>query len=108
MIQYNKIYNEDCLITMSNMEDNSIDLTLTSPPYDDLRTYNEHLTGNKTEFNGYSFPFEQIARELYRITKKVVLLFGLSETLQIKEVKQVHHLDKHCFSKNAGLIYMIP
>lgn len=70
MIQYNKIYNEDCLITMSNMEDNSIDLTLTSPPYDDLRTYNEHLTGNKTEFNGYSFPFEQIARELYRITKK--------------------------------------
>jgi site-specific DNA-methyltransferase (adenine-specific) len=70
MVQYNKIYNEDCLITMSNMEDNSIDLTLTSPPYDDLRTYNEHLTGNKTEFNGYSFPFEQIARELYRITKK--------------------------------------
>ncbi len=70
MVEYNKIYNEDCLITMSNMEDNSVDLTLTSPPYDDLRTYNEHLTGNKTEFNGYSFPFEKIAKELYRITKK--------------------------------------
>jgi site-specific DNA-methyltransferase (adenine-specific) len=70
MVEYNKIYNEDCLITMSNMGDNSVDLTLTSPPYDDLRTYNEHLTGNKTEFNGYSFPFENIAKELYRITKK--------------------------------------
>jgi site-specific DNA-methyltransferase (adenine-specific) len=70
MIEKNKIYNEDCLITMSNIEDNSIDLTLTSPPYDDLRTYNEHLSGNKTEFNGYSFPFEKIAKELYRITKK--------------------------------------
>ena len=70
MIEHNKLYNEDCLITMSKMEDNSVDLTVTSPPYDDLRTYNEHLSGNKTEFNGYSFPFELIARELYRVTKK--------------------------------------
>ncbi len=52
------------------MENNSVDLTLTSPPYDDLRTYNEHVGGNKTEFNGYSFPFEDIAKELFRITKK--------------------------------------
>ena len=36
----------------------SIDLTVTSPPYDGLRTY-----------NGYSFDFESIARELYRVTK---------------------------------------
>jgi len=40
------------------MEDNFIDLTLTSPPYDDLR-----------EYNGYSFDFEAIANELYRVTK---------------------------------------
>lgn len=70
MININTLYNEDCLITMSKMDNESVDLTLTSPPYDDLRTYNKHLSGNKTEFNGYSFPFESIARELYRITKK--------------------------------------
>jgi len=70
MIDINTLYNENCLITMSKIPDNTIDLTLTSPPYDDLRTYNKHLSGNKTEFNGYSFPFEQIARELFRITKK--------------------------------------
>ena len=70
MVNHNQLYNEDCLITMGNMEDNSVDLTLTSPPYDDLRTYNEHVGGNKTEFNGYSFPFENIARELFRVTKK--------------------------------------
>ena len=69
MIQLNTLYNEDCLITMSKMKDKSIDLTLTSPPYDDLRTYNTHLSGNKPEFNGYSFPFEDIAKELFRITK---------------------------------------
>lgn len=29
----NQIYNEDCLITMSKMEDKSIDCIITSPPY---------------------------------------------------------------------------
>lgn len=40
------------------MDADSVDLTVTSPPYDNLRTY-----------NGYSFDFENVARELYRITK---------------------------------------
>lgn len=58
-MELNKNYNENCLDTMARMEDNSIDLTVTSPPYDNLRTY-----------NGYSFNFESIAKELYRVTKK--------------------------------------
>lgn len=53
-----KILQGDCVETMSKIPDNSIDLTVTSPPYDDLRTY-----------NGYSFDFENTAKELYRITK---------------------------------------
>ncbi len=54
-----KILNGDCLDVMkNNISDNSIDLTITSPPYDDLRKY-----------NGYSFDFEGIAKELYRVTK---------------------------------------
>jgi site-specific DNA-methyltransferase (adenine-specific) len=40
------------------MPDNCIDLTVTSPPYDNLRTY-----------NGFYFNFEEVAKELYRITK---------------------------------------
>lgn len=57
-MEVNKIYNENCLDTMSRMEDCFVDLTVTSPPYDDLRTY-----------NGYSFDFENIAKELLRVTK---------------------------------------
>lgn len=68
-MELNKIYNEDCLLTLSKIEDNFIDLTVTSPPYDDLRSYNNHISGKKTEFNGYSFDFENIAKELYRTTK---------------------------------------
>jgi site-specific DNA-methyltransferase (adenine-specific) len=70
MIEINKLYNQDCLSTMQQIDDNSVDMVLTSPPYDDLRTYNKHLTGNRTEYNGYSFPFEQIAQELFRVVKK--------------------------------------
>ena len=49
----------DCLEGMRQMEAESVDLTVTSPPYDNLRTY-----------NGYCFDFENIARELYRVTKQ--------------------------------------
>lgn len=33
MIEINKIYNEDCLVTMANMLDESVDLIATDPPY---------------------------------------------------------------------------
>lgn len=55
----NKIYNEDCLKTMTKMPDGFVDLTVTSPPYDNLRNY-----------KGYSFDFMAVAKELFRITKK--------------------------------------
>jgi modification methylase len=32
-LELNKIYNEDCLVTLSKMADNSVDLVVTSPPY---------------------------------------------------------------------------
>jgi DNA modification methylase len=69
-IEENIIYNECCLQTMRRMQDNYVDLTITSPPYDDLRTYNNHIKGIKSEFNGFSFQFESIAKELFRITKQ--------------------------------------
>ncbi len=59
MIELNKIYNENCLDTMARMPDNFIDMVLTSPPYDDLRSY-----------KGYEFPVEKIIKELFRVLKK--------------------------------------
>jgi DNA modification methylase len=38
-MEINKIYNENCLDTMARMPDGFIDLTVTSPPYDNLRDY---------------------------------------------------------------------
>ncbi|HPY82470.1 MAG TPA: site-specific DNA-methyltransferase [Bacteroidales bacterium] len=57
--EINNIYNIDCLVGMQQLPSECIDLVVTSPPYDDLRNY-----------NGYSFDFEGIAGELYRVIKK--------------------------------------
>jgi site-specific DNA-methyltransferase (adenine-specific) len=55
----NKVIEGDCLEVMKNIPDKSIDMILTSPPYDNLRTYK----------GGLSWDFEGIAKELFRITK---------------------------------------
>ena len=54
----NNITHGDCLELMTGIESNSIDMVLTSPPYDNLRSY-----------KGYSFPAEPIIKELFRIVK---------------------------------------
>ena len=54
----NTIVTSDCVAFMAGLPDACVDLTVTSPPYDDLRDY-----------DGYSFEFEKIADELYRVTK---------------------------------------
>jgi len=58
MMELNKIYCESCLDTMAKMPDGFVDLTVTSPPYDNARNY-----------KGFVFPFEEIAKQLYRVTK---------------------------------------
>ena len=58
-MQINTIHNCDCVQGMKTLEDESVDLTVTSPPYDNLRKY-----------NGFDWNFEETAKELYRITKQ--------------------------------------
>jgi site-specific DNA-methyltransferase (adenine-specific) len=55
----NQIIEGNCVEIMKNFDDEVIDLTVTSPPYDDLRNY-----------KGFIFPFKDITKELFRITKK--------------------------------------
>jgi DNA modification methylase len=58
-----EIYNEDCLETMKRIPDNYIDLTVTSPPYDNLRNYN----GIVNQWNENKW--KEIIKELFRVTK---------------------------------------
>lgn len=53
-----RMYNEDCLNILKKMRAESVDLVVTSPPYDNLRTY-----------GGLSWNFEGISAELARVLK---------------------------------------
>ena len=57
-MEVNICYNENCLDTMARMEAGFVDLTVTSPPYDNLRDY-----------KGYSFDFRAVAESLFRVTR---------------------------------------
>jgi DNA modification methylase len=57
--EVDNIYCTDCVKWMQQQKEGLFDLTVTSPPYDDLRNY-----------NGYNFDFEGIAEGLYKVTKE--------------------------------------
>ena len=77
MIELNKIYNEDCLITMSKMADKSIDLVLTDPPY-----------GVNFEYDHYKDTPENLKElvnkfmpEILRVAKRALITCGNSNML---------------------------
>lgn len=83
------------------MPNDFVDLTVTSPPYDDLRNY-----------KGYSFDFENIAKELFRVTKEGGIVVWIindstidgSETLT--SCKQKIFLKEQCgFNIHDTMIY---
>lgn len=89
----------DCVEIMNGWPDNCIDLTVTSPPYDDLRNY-----------NGYSFDFPAIAAELLRVTKiggVVVWVIGdrINGGRTLTSFRQALHFQDIGFSMHDVMIY---
>lgn len=56
--ELDNIYPGECSAMMAQLPDECIDFWLTSPPYDAMRKY-----------RGFAFPFEAVARQLWRVTK---------------------------------------
>ena len=95
-----KVYKIDCLKWMKKQKREIVDLTVTSPPYDNLRSY-----------KGYSFKFEEIAKQLFRVTKKGgVLVWVIADgTIGGGETgtsfKQALYLKKCGFTLHDTMIY---
>jgi site-specific DNA-methyltransferase (adenine-specific) len=84
---------------MAQMDDGFVDLTVTSPPYDDLRTY-----------NGYTFEFEKITKELFRVTQEggiVVWVVGdkINGGFSLTGFKQALFFKKEGFKMHDIMIY---
>lgn len=96
----NSIIEGNCVEVMKSFNDDFIDLTITSPPYDDLRNY-----------KGFVFPFEEIAKELYRITKPggVVVWVVADATIEATETgtsfKQALYFKEIGFNLHDTMIF---
>ncbi len=105
MLEINKIYNMDCVEGMKLLPNECIDLTVTSPPYDNLRIYNGNI-------KQWSFEkFQAIAKELYRVTKQggvVVWVVG-DATVKGSETgtsfRQALHFKEIGFNLHDTMIY---
>ncbi len=97
----NKIICGDAAEVMQAMPSDSIDLVVTSPPYDELRDY-----------KGYSFNFEGMAKGLFRVMKKggvVVWVVG-DQTIKGDETgtsfRQVLYFKQVGFNLFDTMIYL--
>jgi len=79
----NKVFNEDCLITMSRMKDKSIDLILTDPPYGigidgqklSVNANNPKANRKHHDFKGWDSetPSKKIFDEIFRVSRHQII-----------------------------------
>lgn len=90
-MDYDYIKCGDCVRLMQELPDNCIDLTVTSPPYDNLRSY-----------KGFSWDFEAAAKELYRITKQGGVVVWIVGDATIKGSETGTSFKQALFFKECG------
>lgn len=91
------LYNNDCLNVLQSFDNESIDLFLCSPPYDDIRTYNNELEWNFKIF-------KSIANEMFRTLKqggRIVWVVG-DQTKDGTE-SDTSFIQSRYFTKRLGL-----
>ena len=95
MLENDNIYAGDCLSLIKDIPNNYIDMTLTSPPYDNLRDY-----------NGYSVDVDGVIKELYRVTKDGGVVVWIVNDATVKARRQVHRFAPHYHLWMQGLTCM--
>ena len=99
MVELNKIYNEDCLEGMKRIEDNSIDLILTDPPYNIARENNFATMGRSSiDFGEWDKGFDQLVwlNEIPRI------LSQNGSAVIFNDWKNIGEIAKYC--ESIGLV----
>lgn len=92
-----KLFNDDCINIMDRMikADYKVDLTVTSPPYDDLRDYENSLIWNFDVF-------KEVANKLYRITKDGgVVVWVIGDSMK-KGSKTLRSFEQALYFKEIG------
>lgn len=91
-----ELYNDDCLNVLKNMEENCVDLVVTSPPYDNLRTYNNSSIWNFEIF-------QKIAEQLVRVLKDGGVIVWIVGDATIKGSETCTSFKQALYFKELGL-----
>ena len=91
----NFIYTGDCLKILKTFGNEIFDFCLTSPPYDDLREYD-----NKSDFDFEKF--KRIAKELFRVLKKGGVLVWVVGDATVKGSETSTSFKQALYFKNIG------
>lgn len=91
-----QLWHGDCLELMKNIPDVSIDLVVTSPPYDNLRTYKDSLNWNFEIF-------QRVANELNRVIKKGGVIVWVVGDATIKGSETGSSFKQALYFKEIGL-----
>ena len=92
IIELNKFYTGESVEWMkNNILDNFVDLTVTSPPYDDLRSY-----------NGFKFDYKTMLDELYRVTRDGGVVVWVVGDKTIKGSETLTSFKQALYAKDIG------
>lgn len=90
MLEVNKIYNGDCLGLLKKLDDNSINMVITSPPYYSMRNYEiendrDIQIGQEPKYQDYINNLKEIFIECNRVlTKDGSIYVNISDTYASK------------------------
>jgi len=90
-----ELYLGDCLERMKEIADGSVDLTVTSPPYDNLRTYNNSLDWGE-------HVWKPVLQELFRVTKKGGVVVWIVSDATIKGSETGTSFKQALYAKEIG------
>jgi len=90
-----ELYLGDCLERMKEIADGSVDLTVTSPPYDNLRTYNNSLDWGE-------HVWKPVLRELFRVTKQGGVVVWIVGDATIKGSETGTSFKQALYAKEIG------
>ena len=85
------LHQGDSAEVLKTFGDETIDMVITSPPYDNLRNY-----------DGFSFDFETIAKELFRVLKKGGVVVWVVNDATIKGSETCTSFKQALFFRECG------
>lgn len=99
MIELNKIYNDDCMVVLKTIQDKTIDLVITDPPYlNDLKRFGSNWTSESKIANSKMYSKDSpVMKEMSDFTEDKC-------TAMLEEVKRVMKLMNAYFFCNDALV----